>query len=224
MQFIRDNTTVPVPAVRCVYKYRNITYIEMDFLPGEEAYIWYNMSSEAQESLLAELESYLKQIRCLVPPSPGLVASAYGDCIKDHRIGIKTAGPFPTHEDFHRFLRMDTDISHWDSDRNRKVVHSHEQIYLSKFTHGDLAPRNVLVHKGRISAIIDWDCAGWRPEYWEATKVRFGRLATPQAWFDVVDRASGGPYTLQLEAESRLWEGAECPSTPVKRVVDGRWQ
>ncbi|KAJ6460804.1 kinase-like domain-containing protein [Mycena vitilis] len=226
MGFIRDHTSVPVPAVRCVYKYGKVTYIKMDFLPGKEAYIiWDRMPSADQQSVLAELESYVRQIRSLVPPSPGLVASVDGGSCWDHRIGTRRAGPFSNHDDFHRFLRLDSDLSRWDddNDRDKMVVDSHSQKYLSKFTHGDLVPRNVLVHEGRISAIIDWDCAGWRPEYWESTKARFAPLGTPEVWFDALDRACGDPYTPQLKGEYRLWEAAECPSTPVQTVVNGRW-
>lgn len=36
------------------------------------------------------------------------------------------------------------------------------------FTHADLAPRNVLIgENGQVSAILDWEDAGWYPEYWE---------------------------------------------------------
>lgn len=39
------------------------------------------------------------------------------------------------------------------------------------FTHADINMRNVLVNEnGRISGIVDWECAGWFPEYWEYTK------------------------------------------------------
>lgn len=34
------------------------------------------------------------------------------------------------------------------------------------FTYGDLAARNILVRDGRIVAIVDWEYAGWYPEYW----------------------------------------------------------
>ncbi|KAF9234081.1 hypothetical protein BU15DRAFT_53061, partial [Melanogaster broomeanus] len=37
-------------------------------------------------------------------------------------------------------------------------------VYL---THGDLLPRNILVDGSRITAIIDWETAGFYPEFWE---------------------------------------------------------
>lgn len=39
------------------------------------------------------------------------------------------------------------------------------------FTHGDMGPHNILVENGRISAVLDWELAGWYPEYWEYVKM-----------------------------------------------------
>jgi aminoglycoside phosphotransferase (APT) family kinase protein len=34
------------------------------------------------------------------------------------------------------------------------------------FSHGDLQPENILIHDGHISGVIDWECAGWYPYFW----------------------------------------------------------
>jgi hypothetical protein len=44
-----------------------------------------------------------------------------------------------------------------DMGRFGEVVLSHQEKYTSKFTHGDLVPRNVILSKGKVAAIIDWD-------------------------------------------------------------------
>lgn len=49
------------------------------------------------------------------------------------------------------------------------------RIYL---THGDLTLQNIIVSGApgsyRIEAILDWEQAGWYPEYWEHGKMYFG--------------------------------------------------
>ncbi|PGG97946.1 hypothetical protein GX51_07059 [Blastomyces parvus] len=41
------------------------------------------------------------------------------------------------------------------------------------FAHGDLSPRNIMVNEsGHITAIIDWEWAGWMPEYWDVLRMR----------------------------------------------------
>jgi len=34
------------------------------------------------------------------------------------------------------------------------------------FSHGDLQPENILIHEGHVSGVIDWECAGWYPYFW----------------------------------------------------------
>ncbi|KAK6856449.1 hypothetical protein PG995_006636 [Apiospora arundinis] len=37
------------------------------------------------------------------------------------------------------------------------------------FTHGDLNPSNIFVRGDEVVGIIDWETAGWYPDYWEYT-------------------------------------------------------
>jgi hypothetical protein len=49
-----------------------------------------------------------------------------------------------------------------------KAMPRHErQIVL---THGDLLLRNILVRDAKVLAILDWEMAGYFPEYWEYVK------------------------------------------------------
>ena len=64
--------------------------------------------------------------------------------------------------------------------------------YRVTLTHGDFHPRNILV-MGRpdggigVSAIIDWEMAGWYPEYWEMYKALNTRDARDENdWWDML--------------------------------------
>ena len=54
------------------------------------------------------------------------------------------------------------------------------------FTHGDVAPRNTMVNEEcRITGIIDWELAGWYPEYWEyANNMNPSRDKDWQSWME----------------------------------------
>lgn len=50
----------------------------------------------------------------------------------------------------------------------------------SVFTHADIAPRNIMVdEQNSISGILDWEYAGWYPEYWE-----YAQIMRPAFWGD----------------------------------------
>lgn len=55
------------------------------------------------------------------------------------------------------------------------------------FTHADLNPFNILVCGDKVVGIIDWESAGWLPNYWEYTSASFGNL-TRTGWKDVLDQ------------------------------------
>lgn len=42
------------------------------------------------------------------------------------------------------------------------------------FTHNDMHEGNILVSGGHVSAILDWECAGFYPDYWEYATIMFG--------------------------------------------------
>jgi hypothetical protein len=59
-------------------------------------------------------------------------------------------------------------------------------------THGDLLPRNMLVNGSTITAIIDWETAGFYPEYWEYCRMHYpGWMSS--GWDYVLKRVFPGP-------------------------------
>ncbi|XTI94786.1 hypothetical protein V2W45_1473897 [Cenococcum geophilum] len=57
---------------------------------------------------------------------------------------------------------------------------------LSVFTHADIAPRNIIVDQThRITGILDWEAAGWYPNYWEYINIwKPSRDHDWQTWMD----------------------------------------
>ena len=46
------------------------------------------------------------------------------------------------------------------------------QSSLSVFTHADIAARNIMVDESHhITGILDWEAAGWYPDYWEYANI-----------------------------------------------------
>jgi thiamine kinase-like enzyme len=65
-------------------------------------------------------------------------------------------------------------------------------------THGDISPRNIIVQGSKVVAILDWEMAGFYPEYWEYAKALY-RPAWESDW--IKDKAVNTilePYLTEL--------------------------
>jgi hypothetical protein len=78
----------------------------------------------------------------------------------------------------------------------------HSRQYRTFFSHADLCTGNIIVRDGKIAAMVDWQFAGWYPEYWEYTKAHFGLLNMPD-WYAEFQRAVAR-YDDELAAERAL--------------------
>jgi serine/threonine protein kinase len=208
MRYVADNTSIPVPNVKSYWPAEGVTYITMNVIDGTELHLaWHNMSHATKRRVVDQLKGYLAQLRALKPPIDGAVASVTGGALRDaSRVGFEPFGPFQNHNDFHQFLRGNLPLQTFETMINSdEVVNSHHKHYATKFTHGDLAPRNIMVKSdGTITAIVDWDSAGWFPEYWEYTKAHFTPYA-PDDWVENIGEMTGR-YDQQLDGERQLYE------------------
>ncbi|KAL1960642.1 hypothetical protein VTO42DRAFT_7221 [Malbranchea cinnamomea] len=170
MVYVARHTSVPVPKVYCAFRRKGVTYIVMERIKGVSiGRVWDSSSEEQRKSLLSQLRGFIAELRSVPPPQPGRIGDVNYSMLYDDRIEGKGFGPFDDSREFHRFLRNGVAGSVKDPDLNR-LIHDHErQDYKTCFTHGDLSSFNILVRDGRVVGIIDWEMAGWYPEYWEYT-------------------------------------------------------
>jgi len=80
---------------------------------------------------------------------------------------MRSGGPFGSNSEFHDWLvqppkRPEDQSMYW-----HQITTQLGNEYPIVFTHGDIASRNILVRDGRIVALLDWEFAGWCPDYWE---------------------------------------------------------
>lgn len=214
MRFIADHTSIPLPKVHDCYSHNGLTHIFMQFIEGEElASAWHSMSQQKKFRVVAQLQRYLKELRELPSSTGGAVCNISGGALRDApRIGENPFGPFSSHGDFHAFIRNHVPLEKFRR-LSQATINSHTREYSTKFTHGDFAPRNILVKKdGTIAAILDWECAGWFPEYWEFTKAHFSPCAA-RDWVSLIGSMTDR-YDEQLEGEQALWKYCGEPGNP----------
>lgn len=165
MRYIADNTTIPIPNVHSIELHDgDIKSISMDYIDDrtlEDA--WLDMVPSQKILIAQELHGFILQLRKLKKDSgPKRRGNA---SLKTHTQDFKPSPDLLALFTPHSLLMMDSSgpdmLKHGPLGLKDKLV----------FTHGDLAPRNILVNnEGHVSAVLDWEYAGWYPEWWESVK------------------------------------------------------
>lgn len=202
LRLVNERTSVPVPKVLGVYNTREGVLVDLEVVPGRTVdVVWDSLTAQQKKKHVSDLGRFIDQLRKLPPPKHELIGSTSMGANRDPRFGKKRIGPFYSVNYFHDFVRRGHPIQDFAAEELKEC---HGRQYGIKFTHADLSPENILVDdSGRITAILDWESAGWYPEYWEYTQMHF---ATPKGMEDwlaavetVVDR-----YDDEMAAEAIL--------------------
>lgn len=191
LKFIRQHTTIPVPRVYAAATGYGRNFMVMECMKGTPLeYMWKELNAEQRANVVSQLRDYVRQLRTLKkPPSvaPGMVSSLYGKAWRDNRLAsVIPIGPFANLAAFND--RVEQVAQRWIDPtftaRTRAKMRDDSPIV---FTHGDLAPRNILVDGGTVTAVVDWEEAGWFPEHWELVKAMWCTgIENDSTWNDAV--------------------------------------
>src|SRR5271155_5096494 len=156
LKYVAQHTSIPVPKVHGTYHVGGRLYIEMEYVQGETlqaAWVGNLLSPAEKKAVVEELAGYIKQLQLLEPPQKMAVASAELRQCLDYRVGYTLFGPFPSHEEFHSFLRGYIPLESCTQVYGESVTLCHPRKYRTYFSHADLCPRNIIVRNGKIVAI-----------------------------------------------------------------------
>ncbi|KAM5429544.1 hypothetical protein McanMca71_006831 [Microsporum canis] len=203
LQMVEQLTQIPAPRAIDVVATPQRSYLLMTCVPGRPiGQLMNTMTDEQVEQVVTDLKGYISELRRI----PRNISSEYSICnsqgggFLDWRIpdSQREELRFRSEADFNKYL---TD-PFWEEIRTR-AAKSHDIPHDIVFTHGDLNPRNILAENGRITGIVDWENAGWFPEYWEYTKMHY-TVRSLQRWLvDIVDGVFSG-YREELWVENML--------------------
>ncbi|KAJ6007421.1 hypothetical protein N7540_011397 [Penicillium herquei] len=172
----------------------------MNFMPGQRLdEAWETLNEDEKKSIADELCSYINQLRALKGDYIG--ALNRGKAIIG-QISSLEGGPFDTEQQFNDFIlgdivRLAPKILR---EHCRFALYDNHEIV---FTHGDLALRNILVDGGHVTAILDWEYAGWYPEYWDYI-LALRHLTPMPYWPDYLPRIFPRPYEVEYIGMSFL--------------------
>lgn len=160
--------------------------------PRARLSLW--ISSKApRATITAQLRDSLDQLRAI---KGSHIGGSGGGRAVDSRHFSFTGEPFASEAEWNDFLLEDL-LSACPA-AVRSMVYSQLQTDPDiVLTNGDLAAMNILVRNGRITALLDWEHAGFYPEYLELLKPLRGpdwRVGYYSALLDIFPRRYDAEY------------------------------
>lgn len=161
---------LPVPRVNEAGTAYDEVFIQMDYIPGDCLdTVWPSMTEKEKKSICEQLRAILTSMRS-IPWRTNVVGSCLGGAARDCRqYNDYHGGPYRDEETFNSafyFDLVDTVPGPIRTALSRQLRSDHRIV----FSHGDLAQHNIIVKDGQIKALLDWEYAGWYPEYWDYIK------------------------------------------------------
>lgn len=159
--------------------------------------------------LMQDLRDAFTELRSLTPPASPAVSALSGGPVLLNRGGEQEfIGPFQDQQEFKDALFAQANsvlFAHRMPTLHRLAAPVNATRHRICFTHADLAARNILVKDGRLSGIVDWEFAGWYPEYWElvAMEMQMVDRAVLHQFWDAV-QLFGPEYRDELALEWAL--------------------
>ncbi|KAJ5701990.1 hypothetical protein N7488_009538 [Penicillium malachiteum] len=213
LKLVEQHTTIPAPRLVDFGEYDGKTYIIMTMIPGQQLdSVFHLMSYEERDRLTEDLVDCVAQLRRIPNNTPYRFANTVGGSIYDHRIPDNDpVGPFNDETDFNNYL-----LSYIDCTPEKALLANGEPISMrqdhkSYFTHCDFLCSNILMQNGRLSGIMNWECAGYMPDYWECCKARRASWNSPPLlalFVNVFKRFRD--YEEEWENERVLWRHTHC--------------
>jgi hypothetical protein len=135
---------------------------------------WLKRSEESKAAILSQLKEMVEEMRRVKPPKEIGVANVDGGPLFDPRLpGTGTSmslGLFQSIQEFHSHLRGGLEAHPEHQADVSALISGQDKLWGAPvFTHGDLSSLNVLASGDEVVGIVDWETAGWYPEYWEYT-------------------------------------------------------
>lgn len=138
--------------------------------------VWDGFENSTKERICHELWGIVRQLRQIPqPPAFGHLYQCLADGSPSADVLLQDLNepPFPILTDDDLQARIYQRYLHYNGGSfPENLPDMLPRSSTSVFTHGDLTPRNIMVDRaGRITGIVDWENAGWYPDYWEYANI-----------------------------------------------------
>jgi aminoglycoside phosphotransferase len=192
MLFVRESTSIAVPTVYAAFhdEETKTNYIVQEFIPGRTlGSAWGELTAADKQTIASQLRRDMDELRSI--PSQGYYGGIWRQPTRDFlfanqpgglQYGPHTdstiSGPQETEEQWTEAMLRYLDTRLVPSRRDdlplrrrwyHAVLRGHEPV----FTHSDLCMGNIMLREDKTAVIIDWECSGWYPSYWEYCRAVF---------------------------------------------------
>lgn len=187
--------SIPAPRLYAMYRNEeNRLFLVMEYKPGTPLNtVWDGLSEYDKLDITGQLRDIFAQVRQI--PSPWLFSNVTGGPLR-HRFFLSTKptpqinGPFITESDFSMAMAIrsrrnweSSGYKPWSSEFFERHLPAALAGHTIVFTHDDLQRKNIIMSREgggaaggslderaggwRVTAVVDWEDAGWYPSYWE---------------------------------------------------------
>lgn len=185
-------------------------------MPGERLdRKWRSLTLDQKRVVMRTLRHFVEELRAIPQPSPpGWIGTVSRQAGVDVRVEGEIIPAFDT-EALYIEWRISTFAPFAERSpstaaalqETRQAMRADHRIC---FTHGDIAPRNILISLNaegptdvEVVALVDWEQAGWRPEFWETAKFSYGLIQTSE-WAQMAREEIFTSYDEEMVLEVQL--------------------
>ncbi|KAI0274407.1 kinase-like domain-containing protein [Russula aff. rugulosa BPL654] len=179
MNLVRESTTIPVPAVRRFLKVDRRKGFVMDYIPGNTlSDCWSRLGLFQRARLFWNVRRYIRQLRRVLVP--GITRREPQMCYGPMFSCDWGGGLFSSYDELTSWFMHKLDVN-----RSIKKAPKGDVAFDSSLplvlNHLDLSPNNIVVDNNSRIWLIDWEHAGFYPQWFEHT-------AMCQADWDILGR------------------------------------
>ncbi|KAG9256969.1 kinase-like domain-containing protein [Emericellopsis atlantica] len=180
LRVVKEKATVPVPELHgadyFIIQGEEHGSFLMDLTEGCTLRSqWDSFGDSTKDRICREIWGIVEQLRRIPPPasfSHLFQCGADGSPSQDVLLRDLHDPPAPIETDDVLRARIYERYLHYNGGSFPENLPDHlPRSSASVFTHGELKPRNIMVDSsGGIAGILNWELAGWYPDYWELCK------------------------------------------------------
>ncbi|CAK7275380.1 hypothetical protein SEPCBS119000_006664 [Sporothrix epigloea] len=173
--------------IRCV-RDDDAAYIVMDRIPGHTLdKVWTNLGWLTTFRLAFQLRRFIRTLRSMTSTTAGSLST--GECFSfwlDDRFGLPARAPIKDVVGYLRFWKnfvsIPKELKKSTEQHRAEAAKADPLLEVDKlvFTHHDLAPRNLLLGTCGQLWLLDWDFAGFYPNYFEYASMY--NFHAPPSW------------------------------------------